>query len=64
MGFQMPLPQGNDADPECPRPMPAPEDDCICELQVPDSAEGVLGREVVGDMLLLANEPFLGWPKG
>lgn len=62
--FQMPLPQGNDVDPEWPRPMDVPELVCMCVPQVPDSAEGVLGWDVVGDMVLLANEPFRGWPRG
>jgi hypothetical protein len=41
--FQIPLPQGKDADPEGPRPIPVLEDDGTCGAQVPDSADGVLG---------------------
>ena len=58
--FQMPLPQGNELDPPCPRLTLEPVDVWPCEPQVPDSADGVLGCEVVGDMELLANEPFRG----
>jgi hypothetical protein len=65
--FQIPLPQGNELDPAvaaCPRP-PTPgfeADVWLWEPHVPESAEGVLGWEVVGDIELLANDPFLGWP--
>jgi hypothetical protein len=58
--FQIPLPQGKDVDPGGPRPMPALEDGGTCEPQVPDSADGVLGWEVVGDIELLAKDPFRG----
>ncbi len=57
-GFHMPPPQGNEVDPEWPRPRDAPEDG-TCEPQVPDSADGVVGCDVVGDIELLAKEPFL-----
>jgi hypothetical protein len=33
---------------------------CDPQAAAPDSAEGVLGCEAVGDMELLANDPFLG----
>jgi hypothetical protein len=58
--FQMPLPQGKELEPVCPRPMPELAELGACDTHVPDSAEGVLGCEVVGDIELLANEPFRG----
>jgi hypothetical protein len=56
--FQMPLPQGNELEPGCPRPTPVVAWACV--PQVLDSAEGVLGCDVVGDIELEANEPFRG----
>ena len=58
--FQMPPPQGNELEPAGARPTPAAAP-CVCVPQVPDSAEGVLGCEVVGDIELDAKEPFRGW---
>lgn len=65
--FQIPAeaPHGYDEPaPEAPRP--STEVDAVREPHVatPDSAEGVGGREVVGDMELLANDPFLGRAAG
>jgi hypothetical protein len=56
--FQIPLPQGNEVDPEC--PLPAPVAFCVWLFHVLVSAEGVAGCEVVGDIVLLANEPLRG----
>jgi hypothetical protein len=57
---QIPVPHVKPEEPWCPRPMDA--DDAECEPQGPAlaSAEGVDGCDVVGDIVLLANEPFLG----
>jgi hypothetical protein len=62
--FQIPLPHGNDVDAEGPRPIAEVETDCKCEPHVPDSADGVVGWDAVGDIVLLANEPFRGCPNG
>jgi hypothetical protein len=50
---QIALGHGND-------PGPRVELPCACDPQVPDSAEGVLGWDAVGDIVLEANDPFLG----
>lgn len=61
--FQIPVPQdkGGGAGPRL-RML----DDCACEVQVdvPGSPEGVLGCEAVGDIGLLAKEPFRGRASG
>jgi hypothetical protein len=62
--FQIPAPQGKDADPVGPRPIPEVDVVDMCGPQAPDSAEGVVGWEVVGDMELLAKEFFRGWVSG
>jgi hypothetical protein len=54
----IPVPQGNDG--WCPRTI-APEDEgCAAHTPLPVSADGVLGWDVVGDIELPANDPFLG----
>lgn len=61
-GFHIPVPHVKLEDPEF-RPITGcPE----CGPQGPAtvSPEGVLGCDAVGDMELLANEPFRGRPKG
>lgn len=58
---QMPVPQANVLG-VWPRPRteePRPED-VVPQVAAPASTAGVLGWDVVGDMELLANEPFLG----
>ncbi len=55
--FQIPVPQGNVVDPGG-RLKTA--DGVEWVPQAPDSADGVLGCDVVGDMELLANDPFRG----
>lgn len=54
--FHIPVPHG-----KLPEPRPMTEDD-ECDPQGPAvvSAEGVLGCDAVGDMELLAKEPFRG----
>lgn len=46
------------------RPTAVVDDVDAWEPQVPVSAEGVLGCDVVGDIELLANEPLRGWLRG
>lgn len=54
---QMPVPQANVLGPVWPRPR---TEDGAPQVAAPASTAGVLGWDVVGDMELLANEPFLG----
>lgn len=58
--FQIPVAHGKELELEAARPIPIPLD-VVCAFQAPISAAGVLGFDAVGDMELLANEPFLGW---
>lgn len=53
---QMPVPQANVLG-VWPRPR---TEDVVPQVAAPASTAGVLGWDVVGDMELLANEPFLG----
>lgn len=55
--FQMPVPHANEPGP---RPITAAEAECEPHNPPVASAEGVPGWEVVGDLELLAKEPFLG----
>jgi hypothetical protein len=57
--FQMPVPHGKAADPG-PRPRAADGVECEPQVPAPDSADGVLGCDVVGDIELLANDPLRG----
>ena len=59
--FQMPVLHAKVPEPPWDRPRTAEEAECDPQGPGTDSAEGVLGCDVVGDMELLANEPFLGW---
>ena len=54
--FQMVLLQGKELEPEGARVRPA--DEAESEPQAADSADGVVGCDAVGDMELLANDPF------
>lgn len=58
--FQIPVPQGKEGGAWCPRPIAPDDEECDPQAAAPVSAEGVLGCEPVGDIELLANEPFLG----
>lgn len=55
--FQIPVPHGKEP---AGRPIMAAEAECEPQSPPVASVEGVPGCEVVGDMELLANEPFLG----
>jgi hypothetical protein len=57
--FQIPVPHGNVVDPGA-RLRTADGVEWEPQAAAPDSAEGVLGCDVVGDMELLANDPFRG----
>lgn len=52
----MPVPHGKVDEVVWPRPTAATDGVGIWGPQVPDSVEGVLGCELVGDLVLLANE--------
>lgn len=57
--FQMPVPHGNEPPAEWTRPRTPAEAGWEPQAASPGSPEGVLGWEVVGEMVLLAKDPFL-----
>lgn len=59
--FHMPVPHVKDVGAWWPRPIAADEEEWEPQGPAPASVAGVLGCEAVGDMELLANDPFLGW---
>ena len=58
--FQMPVPHVKELGPGCPRPSTVEDPECAPQALTPASTDGVLGWEAVGDIELLANDPFLG----
>lgn len=61
---QIPVPQVKVEEPWWPRPMVADDVECEAHGLALASAAGVDACEVVGDIELLANEPFLGCGSG
>ena len=60
LAFQMPCPHGKDEDAVVTRPAAILEITGACEPQVPESADGVAGWDVAGDIELPANEFLRG----
>lgn len=56
--FQIPWPHGKDGVAPLPRGFEAAPGSALCGTHTPESAEGVFGWEVVGDMDAPTNEPL------